>query len=345
MKKSLLALAVLGAFSGAAMAQSSVTLFGVVDVAGQYVKNGDIKQFRLASGSNATSRLGVKGVEDLGGGLKAGFWLESHLNADDGTTQARFWHRRATVSLLGGFGEIRLGRDTTPTFTLLTDHDPFGSVGVGDRQRVFNPYSDADTRARGDNLVQYFLPTDLGGLYGNLTVGAGERTAGKKYFGGRIGYKAGPIDVTAAYGNTKVTPLLGSSDDDFKTAIVAGTYDLGVVKLGLLYQQTQLGDDKDKLAGLNVWAPVGAGTIKFAYSKINGASTGAHGDADQLALGYVHSLSKRTAIYTTVAHIKNKDSAGNAGLYSVASLTNPSSSTFVAGDKSTGFELGIRHSF
>lgn len=342
MKKSLIALAVLGTCSGMAAAQSSVTLFGIADVGVQYVKNDDAKQFRLASGGNATSRFGVRGVEDLGGGLKAGFWLESHVNFDDGSinSSGKFWHRRSTASLMGGFGEIRLGRDLLPTWTALYDYDPFGTVGVGDRGRMFAVLGDVATKNRGDNVVSYLTPSTLGGLYGQLSLGAGEGTLGNKYIGGRIGYKAGPIDITGAYGTTEATP-----DDDYKLAIVSGSYDFGFAKFSLTYQQTELADAKDKLAGVGVWVPVGAGVIKAAYTKINGNGTNQHGDADQLALGYQHNLSKRTALYTTVAYIKNKDGA-NIGNYSVAGLTDGNGNiAMTPGEKSMGFDLGIRHSF
>jgi predicted porin len=132
MKKSLLVLAALGAFAGAASAQSSVTLFGILDVGARYTKNGDQKLKTLSTDGINSSRLGFRGVEDLGGGLKAGFWLESAVNPDAGTANStRFWHRRSTVSLSGGWGELRLGRDYTPQFWNLTVFDPFGTNGVG----------------------------------------------------------------------------------------------------------------------------------------------------------------------------------------------------------------------
>ena len=124
MKKSLVALAVLAGFAGAAAAQSSVTLFGVIDVAARYTKaNGqDTKQ--LTNDGSSSSRFGVRGVEDLGGGLKAGFWLEGALAADTGTADAtRFWGRRASVSLMGDFGEVRLGRGKTSTRLVVDDFD------------------------------------------------------------------------------------------------------------------------------------------------------------------------------------------------------------------------------
>src|SRR6218665_1644124 len=113
MKKSLIALAVLAA-SGAAMAQSSVTLFGIVDTAFGYVDNANAagdSVYGLSTSGNATSRLGFRGTEDLGNGLKAGFWLEGEIFGDDGNAAGFNFKRRSTVSLAGGFGEVRLGRD------------------------------------------------------------------------------------------------------------------------------------------------------------------------------------------------------------------------------------------
>src|ERR1700704_2312288 len=106
MKKSLLALAVLGAFAGAASAQSSVTLFGVVDVNAKSVKNDAVTTRQLGTDGLASSRLGFRGIEDLGGGLQAGFWIEGALSPDTGGT-GQTWARRSTVSLIGGFGEVR----------------------------------------------------------------------------------------------------------------------------------------------------------------------------------------------------------------------------------------------
>jgi len=147
MKKSLIALAVLTA-SGISFAQSSVTLFGIVDAA--YAKGtGSVSdKTQLQNSGYNSSRFGVRGTEDLGGGLKASFWLEAGVNNDDGTgaasntnnqavtaanagTQGLTFNRRSTVSLEGGFGEVRLGRDYTPQFWTETAYDPFGTNGVG----------------------------------------------------------------------------------------------------------------------------------------------------------------------------------------------------------------------
>lgn len=337
MKKTLLTLAVLGAFAGAASAQSSATVFGVLDVNGRYLKNGDVDTKLLANDGNSSSRLGFRGVEDLGNGLKAGFWLESSVAADTGSinSSGRFWHRRSTVSLTSNqYGEVRLGRDTVPTWTIFADNDVFGTVGIGDASRTFGVLgSTADTKQRADNLASYFLPANLGGIYGNVSVAPGEGGSGKKYTGGRLGYRAGPIDASAAYGTT------GTATGDFKVAVVAGSYDFGRAKVVGSVQQTKLEASEDRHYTLGVTAPLATGTIKASYSRADGQSGSVAGaQADQYAVGYVHDLSKRTALYGTLALVDNKGSAR----YTVGDITG---ATLGAGQKSQGFEAGIRHSF
>eukprot|EP01136_Pigoraptor_vietnamica_P019548 Opistho-1_new@67290 len=151
MKKSLVALAILAA-AGVASAQSSVTLFGIVDAAythgsGNGVGSSDKNQ--LTNSGYNSSRLGFRGTEDLGGGMSASFWLEAGVNNDNGSggltntnNQATgatgggglTFNRRSTVSLASGLGELRLGRDYTPQFWNQTVFDPFGTNGVGTTQ-------------------------------------------------------------------------------------------------------------------------------------------------------------------------------------------------------------------
>ncbi|HEY9067702.1 MAG TPA: porin [Burkholderiaceae bacterium] len=337
-------LAVLAAASAGAYAQSSVTLFGIVDEAARYVKNGDLKVKSLASGGINTSRLGVRGVEDLGDGLKAGFWLETGLNPDNGTSSdtTRFWNRRSTVSLIGNFGEVRLGRDFTPTYLGYSDYDAFGDNGVAASGKFDSSLGTArDTGTRADNQITYLTPGNLGGFYGRASVAAGEGTAGKKYYGARAGWAAGPIDVSAAYGQTTVVEVAG--EDKFKTFDVGGSYDFGVAKATAYFTQNKFGDQKLQVYSIGAIVPVGGvGQIKAAYTHANSKGTTATGvdvngnDANQFALGYIYNFSKRTAVYTTAAYVKNK----GAATFAVAS--NP---VLAAGEKSTGFELGIRHAF
>jgi len=337
MNKALITLAVLGTFAGAAAAQSSVAVFGVLDVNGRYLKNGDVDTKLLANDGNSSSRLGFRGIEDLGNGLKAGFWLESSVAADTGSinSSGKFWHRRSTVSLISSnYGEVRLGRDTVPTWTAFADNDVFGTVGIADASRSFGVLgSNADTKLRADNLASYFLPANLGGIYGNVSVAPGEGVAGKKYSGGRVGYRAGPIDGSIAYGTTE------TSTGDFKVLVFGGSYDFGVAKVYASVQQTELDVNEDRHYTLGVAAPVAGGTFKASYSKADGQSGNAtNREADQYAVGYVYDLSKRTALYSTLALIDNKGTAN----YTVADITGV---TLGAGQKSQGFEAGIRHSF
>jgi len=129
MKKSLIALATLAAT--ASFAQSTVTLYGVVDTGYRSVTSGDNKFGGMANGSNASNRLGFKGTEDLGAGLKANFVMEGDLAPNDGTNAGFKFLRQSTIGLAGNFGEVRLGRDYTPAFRVFGIVDPFGTVGVG----------------------------------------------------------------------------------------------------------------------------------------------------------------------------------------------------------------------
>jgi predicted porin len=356
-------LALLAAAAGGAYAQSSVTLFGVVDEAARYTKNGDTSQKALVSGGLNTSRFGVRGFEDLGSGLRAGFWLESGFNADSGSSSdsTRFFNRRSTVSLLGNFGELRLGRDFTPTYTGYTDYDVFGDNGVAasskfdismgvsrDGQVAPGQYTNSgETRA--DNQIAYFTPSNLGGFYGRASVASGEGTAGKKYVGGRLGYGAGPFDVSGSYGEYTVQPAFGQ--DKFKTGGVGASYDFGVVKLNAYYVQSKFASQKIATYSLGATAPIGLGIVRAAYTHANQSGTAAvsasgaiagftnvdGNDANQYALGYIYNLSKRTAVYTTGAYIKNKGAAQFA-----AGSTTPG---ITPGASSKAVEVGLRHSF
>ena len=182
------------ALSGHAQAQqSSVTLNVIVDAAARYSTNsvGNLKS--LVSGGNSTSRLILRGTEDLGDGLKAGFWLESTLFTDTGTSggvatapAGQFWDRQATVQISNRFGEVRLGRDWNPVFLGYVFSDPFIFLGVGSQgnffnasastvlQRAFGSAIAPSTISRSSNAIEYWLPGGLGGVNGQLMVSAGE---------------------------------------------------------------------------------------------------------------------------------------------------------------------------
>jgi hypothetical protein len=112
--------ALLGTFTCFASAQSSVTIFGIADAAVRHVKNGSLPSANsVISGGTASSRIGLRGIEDLGGGLRAGFWLESDVALDTGVGNPALWNRRSTLSLISATaGEVRIGRDMVPSIHL-----------------------------------------------------------------------------------------------------------------------------------------------------------------------------------------------------------------------------------
>jgi len=350
MKKSLLALAALTAFAGAASAQSSVTLFGVVDVAGTYIDNDVDSKYLLAQDGNASSRLGFRGVEDLGGGLRAGFWLEGAISPDNGGTSLNF-QRRSTVSLISGWGELRLGRDYTPTFWNWTSFDPFGTNGLGAATNLaLNvdqvPGATYNTLVRANNSIGYFLPA-MGGIYGQLMVAAGEgnNSEANKMFGGRIGWAAGPFDVAVAYSVTEAPA--GFDVDNFN---LAGSWNFGFMKLSGFYSQIEADgnrfDQENWFIGASV--PMGAWTFKGTWGAADrsagpaGTATDlafASGEGEQLALGFTYDLSKRTALYGTYSMISNDGGAK----YRVYGASNALSQS--ANKDSMGYQFGVRHSF
>lgn len=336
-------LAIAAAAAVSAQAQSSVTVFGILDASVRNVKNGGSDVSTLSSGGINSSRLGFRGTEDLGGGLRAGFWLEHGLNVDTGiqSDATRFWNRRSTVSLSGGFGELRLGRDFSPIYTGYSDFDVFGDNGVAASGKFADRLgTNVDTLTRADNQVSYFLP-QLGGVYGQVSVAAGEGVGGKKMTAGRIGYSQGPINVSVAYGITEVTPIAGS--DEHKVLAVGAAYNFGFMRLSGYYTQNEFGPGEVQTYSVGATVPFGAGTLRAAYTSANAKGRNAtntaaidSNDSEQIALGYVYALSKRTSVYGTVARVENE------GLAAYAVGTPPAA---VAGGKSTGYELGIRHSF
>lgn len=365
MNKKLLAALPLMAFGSVAFAQSSVTLFGTVDQAITYIDGRD-NWSGLQSGGNMDSMIGFRGTEDLGGGLKAQFWLESGILADQGTGDSGGgldFKRRATVGLLGNFGEIRLGRDESASYRAMKGFDVFNNAGIGGTKMWsdgFNstaPFYDAK---RKDNMVSYYSPNwggfNFGGSYAfGEKTNSGNTSDGLKrgaYGGLALGYNNGAWNaaLTAEQQNGIIVPLgTPAVDVDFKErAYSAGVgYDFGRMKVSGAYRQNRLKSDttgslKGNTYMLGVAAPVGAaGVVKASYNRyereVLDGSTKLK--ADQIAVGYEHNLSKRTAFYGTYSYLKNKDNGGaNLG---IAMGNVPLDEK----GKQHGVQLGVRHSF
>ena len=355
MKKSLIALAVLAA-SGAAMAQSSVTLFGIVDTGVGYIDNGGNEvagstagqnKYGMTTSGNATSRLGFRGVEDLGGGLKAGFWLEGQIDGDDGNAAGFNFKRRSTLSLMGGFGEVRLGRDLTPGYSKFISYDLFGQVGIGQFMGWSSNLYGADVGGvRADNMLSYYTP-NFGGFTAGVSYGFGEDTASSKtnrYVGGYVAFDNGPISVALAMdknnGNLPTTPAVNG---DRTQVSLGGSYDFGMLKASALVQKVEfeptVGTGKVKFDNwaLGLSAPVGPGTVKAQYASYDLKDSS--NEAQQLSVGYVYDLSKRTAVYGTVSFLKNK------GASAVSLGGNGLPLGGASGENQTGYQVGIRHAF
>lgn len=308
MKKSLLALAVLGAFAGAASAQSSVTLYGKLDLG--FAKAAGSADKQVADGSS--SRVGFRGVEDLGGGLKALFQFEHRFNPDTGTvTNTAFWHGLSTVGLGGSFGTVNLGRQYTAAFSLATDViDPFGGYTVAGLRGESLTKSVA--RLRTDNSVRY------DGAFGGLKVAAdiAETPAGgvDRPYSVAAQYAAGPFMVAASYDNPT-----GANDN---LATLGGSYAFGPAKVSLGIGR---GDNdsnvrvKQALAGVTV--SVGAaGQVLAGYAQ---EEVGTADATKKVSLGYRHNLSKRTQLYTDVTRVND----------------------LLSKTEKTGYDFGVIHTF
>lgn len=357
-KTAFIGTALLG-LSTLAAAQSSVTLAGIVDLAVRHTQNSSGSQNSVVSGGNSTSRIILRGTEDLGDGLSAGFWLESTVLADTGvggattTTPAnQLWDRAAYVSLGSPVGEFRLGRDYTPGFSAIVASDPFAYVGVGGVVNTFNAAASTafnrafgtatTTFARSNNALKYLTPKNLGGFYGIAMLApseGGNAQGSYRHRAGRLGYAAGPVDISVTAARTRIE----TTNADFKSNVLAGWYKFDQVKLMASMTQNSYLTSKHTSTLLGAIVNVGAGEIKASYVRVNQQGSNAAGasidgnDANAVALGYVYNLSKRSALYTTVARISNKGQA----TYAIPG--GPGSAA--RGSSSTGYEFGLRHYF
>ena len=351
-----MAFGVLAVSAGTASAQSSVTLFGVVDVGvTRIAASGAGDRTGLSNGSSAPSRLGFRGTEDLGGGLAAGFWLEGALGVDSGTGTAGgsfLFQRRSTVSLSNQWGELRLGRDFAPTWWNVSLLDPFNARGVGTSQAANNF---GYTTNWNNNSFGYILPASLGGFYGQFQYAFGEKSstaANDKQgnsFGTRLGWQKDALNVAVAY--TEFRQVIGASDvaplaigRDLKVGNIAATWDFGVIKPVVFYGQERVvgnpvGNNRLDSLLLGATAPMGQGELRATVARHDMKDSNA--DFNKIALGYGYFMSRRTQLYVNLARLSNKGS-------STRSLSADGVATLApirAGGRSNGIDVGIRHSF
>ncbi|MBI4754284.1 MAG: porin [Betaproteobacteria bacterium] len=348
MQKKLIAIAVAGLVSAPVFAQSNVTIYGIADMG--LVVNGKYRsgtthvdggqKTRLDSGVASGSRLGFKGTEDLGNGLKALFTIEAGIDVDTGgINQGTTWGRQSIVGLTGGFGTFIMGRMYTPQHLMNAKIDPFGLGFAGNLGNIFNNV------ARVNNAAAYVSPS-FGGFnviaaYATNALAEDSATSEKKY--GRTvainpNYANGPVYVGLNYHEIS-DATVGDPDAKVKNLSAGGTFNFGAAKLHAGYGQNKSNNgttDTTKNATwmLGVTVPVGAFNILASYANLND-KTAANADARQMAVGATYALSKRTDVYTAYARIKNK----NGATLSVGNATDSG-----AGNESQ-FNLGLRHTF
>ncbi|CAN5461645.1 porin [soil metagenome] len=336
MKRSLLALALFGAFAGAASAQSSVTVYGLVDLGITRQNDGTSA---MAGGNGLTgpaadrwdmrqgyaSRLGFRGIEDLGGGLRAAFNIEHRFTPDNGVTGVtpgnnnQFWFGRSTVSLQGPFGEVLLGRDYIPAFWVALAADPFNFNTIGQLGTSIGMagYSAVDTApgfvaTRNNNQVLYKSPVIAGGLTASAAVSLGEGARGQlgRSMGANVEYKAGPI--YAGLGIDQTTN--NGAGNDPQLVLATASYDFGFIKpiLGLGRNRPIVGGNV-KLVSFGLNAPIGAvGVVHAVVARLD--PSGSNNNLTKGALGYEHNLSKRTSLYADVASSKRQGLTRTTGV-------------------------------
>ncbi|MEG0557548.1 MAG: porin [Comamonas sp.] len=332
-------------------AQSSVTVFGLLDTGiSHYRVHGGKSQTALASDGITSSRIGLRGQEDLGEGMRAGFWLEGAI-APDAPGELTF-ARRSTVSLAGAWGEVRLGRDYTPTYMIQSEFSgPWVTNGVGEslvyraRAVVYGSSNGGQsTHVRASNSIGYFLPKSLSGLTGHLQYAFPESTDGSqagRYLGGKLSYGQGPWRLGLAYSRATGGPKAPTTRPrDLRSASFGASYDFGRASVEALYARDSVDMPLGRktleglTAGLTV--PVRQGEWRLSYGHVAFSYPKDQSRADKLAFGYVHHLSKRTALYATYAYIRNRRGAAFTVGGDPAGIPNQSSS---------GQNFGIRHLF
>ena len=362
MKKSLIALAAV-ASTGMASAQTSdglqpkqlagpipVEVFGSIDLNVRRTAGSLTSSTAIASDGLDGSQIGVRGSKDFGNGLSGGYWLEAGYDSTTGagqptntnnqstgyTSGGLNFNRRATVSLVGGWGELRLGRDYSTTTYSLGGFDPFYAQGVGGNQMIYS-IGGYPTSFRVSNAIEYMYNTHGWwggkGFYGMVQhyIGGNARDSANPDDGTgdgiRLGFAQGPFDIAMAATSTRYFT------GDFTQRVLAASWDLGAVTLKAQFSRDTLGavDSRGYLIG--AVAPVGGGMVRGDYSVYK--TVGSDAGISKWALGYMYSLNQSTVLYATYAQLSN------SGGYNAAF---PGSSTEANGS-STGLELGFKLGF
>jgi predicted porin len=246
------------------------------------------------------------------------------------------FNRRSTVSLSGPWGEVRLGRDYTGHYRNRVDTDPFSVVGVGATQVNVGSLA-GPTSTRASNAIGYFLPGTLGGFFGQAQYYFGENASGAATshdgngYSLRAGYARGPWTVSGAYARQTF------AGGDIVSTNLGGIYDAQPIRImAAVFRDKTHSPVPVTGRGFTLGGTysIGNGDAKLALSRY-GSDAGRGPGTRKLALGYVHNLSKRTALYATYAKVRN---GGGASVALNGATTG-------ANRSSSGFDLGFRHNF
>ena len=318
-KTNRLALAVLALLgSTAAFAQSSVTLYGRVNTTVERQEVGNVKTTGLFDNN---SRFGFKGTEDLGGGLKAGFQLESGFSSDTGASDSRgFFARQSEVNLSGGFGAVRLGRFIAESYYATADYVSMHNHDTGSSSDAFYAYV-----MPGANKIAYRTPT-FGGLTVDAAVALHEQAVGgKNAYDLAANYNLGALALGAGY----------SKQGDVNQFAVRALYTFGAFTVGGYVQR-----DEDAFVAnggkRNTFRLAGAYNMGASEFHVNVGRAGEYknlndSDSTQYTLGYNYNLSKRTKVYGYYTHVNNS--------------RNASYQSGVAGADFSSVAVGVRHNF
>ncbi|WP_354677819.1 porin [Cupriavidus plantarum] len=349
-----LSVAALGLFAGTAFAQSSVTLYGVADAGIEYVSNapsanGGASLVRMTSGNMSTSRWGLRGVEDLGGGMKALFELESGISFDTGSTNnsSRLFDRAAFVGLGSKYGTVTLGRQTTPMYDTGLQLDP---MGYAPRYSLYK--MDDVFAGRADNAVKYrgtFSGLTVTGLYSFSRTGGGE-VPGNFHVDRNMGisfmYEAGPAAIGVVYDEFQGTTV-ATADRKDRRAMIGASYAFGPAKAFLGYRWYNGNVGTLPTNGSNVyWAGLRysmtpATTLTGATYYTDSRNSGQ--DPFLFVVSADYAFSKRTDLYMNVAYALNRGGS-QLGVNGYNSSTGAPTSV-QPGSNQTGVIMGVRHKF
>ncbi len=328
-----------------AMAQSNVTVYGLIDLNLSYEKSGDQRYQGVHHGELNGSRLGFRGNEDLGNGIKALFVLESGFDPSTGIAEqgGRLFGRQSFVGLENGLGRLTLGRQYSPAFTALNPFDATGNAvrSAGRLLRKTGAVKPA-YEVRFDNMVKYRSPK-LAGFEVEAGYWLGEKvattsTARKEGDGQGLTL----LYANAAFAGALTTQSVqrDASGGKVRTSGVGLAYDFGIVKPYFAWSEDKesgtVGNGKARTWSVSAEIRVNpANTVALSYADRNESDGAAGEDASGWSAYYLHALSKRTTLYAGYSQLSNEDGAN----YSIGNITP------AAGDKHRVMMAGMRHRF